>query len=687
MIPTSDTYQKVAAKTPLWHGKATVILENGVVLHLTNSNLLDGGIDIEDSASNQGEFNVGSANAGQLVLIIDNRDGDFTNYDFTGATIIPYVGLQLPEPDELNGGDFADYLSGDTADGGLFSDYAAGYVADGGIFLGTIEWIQKGIYTVDKSTTSGNRISLSALDNMAKFDRPYSESALVYPATLGQILGDACAHCGVGLSTASFLNSNYMVEKRPDDSAITFRDIVSFVAQLAGCYAHINRFGSLELKWYEIDLAVKGAEVDLNGGTFSDYEVADEADGGDFMYYKRLIVLEGGLFKYPEGKAAQIQSLSACSLQTDTVKITGIQIVPTDTEQTTYYAGRDGYMLSIENNPLAQNNIDQLVSNIGSKLIGFEFLPLSVSCLGRPEWEAGDVAVVTYKGYKHTAIISNLRYVIRDYETITADAESESERNSKRYSAAAKAEASSKQATEQEFIAYDVAVRNLSALMANALGFYMISEKQEDGSFIEYMCDKPTLAQSTVIWKRTIQGFAISTDGGQTWGAGFTADGNAVVKVLTALGINADWINAGHVSADRISGGTIDASNVNVTNLNASNITTGNFNANLITTGKIQSHDGAAYFDLDNNEIAATKIVDYSGNDMVKIRTDDNGNPIVSIPGTLNVGNVSANSLTVMGRIWALSSGSSMQVVTDIQENFDGSLRWTYGTIHYIPPS
>lgn len=42
---------------------------------------------------------------------------------------------------------------------------------------------------------------------------------------------------------------------------------------------------------------------------------------------------------------------------------------------------------------------------------------------------------------------------------------------------------------------------------------------------------------------------------------------------------------------------------------NADFITTGNILASLITAGKIQSHDGSVYFDLDGNEIAASKII------------------------------------------------------------------------------
>ena len=37
----------------------------------------------------------------------------------------------------------------------------------------------------------------------------------------------------------------------------------------------------------------------------------------------------------------------------------------------------------------------------------------------------------------------------------------------------------------------------------------------------------------------------MSTDGGKTWNAGTLVDGTTITKILNAIGINADWINAG----------------------------------------------------------------------------------------------------------------------------------------------
>lgn len=88
-----------------------------------------------------------------------------------------------------------------------------------------------------------------------------------------------------------------------------------------------------------------------------------------------------------------------------------------------------------------------------------------------------------------------------------------------------------------------------SDLMANAVGYYRTDQIDETGKTTCYLHDKPLLTESGTIWKFSVAGFAVSNDGGQTWGGGFTADSNLVAKVLDVVGVNADWINVGTLTA------------------------------------------------------------------------------------------------------------------------------------------
>lgn len=88
-------------------------------------------------------------------------------------------------------------------------------------------------------------------------------------------------------------------------------------------------------------------------------------------------------------------------------------------------------------------------------------------------------------------------------------------------------------------------------LTANAMGFYQTEEKQSDGTIIYYQHDKPKLEDSMVIWKKSLDSFAVSTDGGKTW-KGLDKDGNAVLQVISAVGIIADYIKAGTLSGVKV---------------------------------------------------------------------------------------------------------------------------------------
>lgn len=47
----------------------------------------------------------------------------------------------------------------------------------------------------------------------------------------------------------------------------------------------------------------------------------------------------------------------------------------------------------------------------------------------------------------------------------------------------------------------------------------------------------------------TAEAWAVSTDGGQHWNGGMTVDGDVIARILTATGVNADWINTGTIKA------------------------------------------------------------------------------------------------------------------------------------------
>lgn len=91
----------------------------------------------------------------------------------------------------------------------------------------------------------------------------------------------------------------------------------------------------------------------------------------------------------------------------------------------------------------------------------------------------------------------------------------------------------------------DLAVQRLTSLMVQSLGVFKSEEVLENGSIVYYMHDNQLLSESKTIWKMTADAFAVSTDGGKTWTAGLDSNGNAVLNMLSVIGLTAEWIKAG----------------------------------------------------------------------------------------------------------------------------------------------
>ena len=95
------------------------------------------------------------------------------------------------------------------------------------------------------------------------------------------------------------------------------------------------------------------------------------------------------------------------------------------------------------------------------------------------------------------------------------------------------------------------AEQKLTSLLTRSFGVFKTEQLLGDGSTVYYLHDRPELSDSVNIWKLTGSAFAVSSDGGKTWNAGVDAEGNVVMNILSAIGIDASWIKA--VNLDAIS--------------------------------------------------------------------------------------------------------------------------------------
>jgi hypothetical protein len=486
-----------------FYGGAEITLADATVLTLDNTKIMS--LKIEDMTSQNDEFTIGSAIINEMTLTINNLTEEFSDYDFTDAVIRPTVGLKLSE---------------------------------------TTETLNKGVFTADDPKAIGSIITLTALDNMVKFDTPFKDVVLVFPTTPILLLSAVCLHCGVTLATTTFLNDDFTITERPLDDAVSCREVVSWIAQLSGNFARMNTSGQLELKWYDFEIFEEG---NLDGGTFDDteetsYQSGDSADGGNFTDYTSGDNIDGGSFT-DLSRFHHFYSLSQFSVATDDVVITGISVTDSAETPNTVLYGQVGYVISLEGNKLIQSLEDAttIANSVGAAIVGMRFRPLNLNCLSDPSIESGDVAYVSdRKGNVYQTLITNVIYGIGQATKITCDAESPSRNSSVRYSEATKAIIEARKNTELKLSAYDLTVQQFLNLMTYGFGLYKSSEVLGDGSTIFYMHDKATIAESDAVWKFSGSGIFLSTDHGLTWGV--DTNGNMLVNVLTAIGVNAEWI-------------------------------------------------------------------------------------------------------------------------------------------------
>lgn len=548
-INVSNEYKEYIKNQRRFHGKAQITLANGTILNLADEDFMVGGIAFEDSTSNPNTFDIGLTAVNQVNIKLNNTENKFSSYDFNGSIILPYVGLELSN---------------------------------------SVEWLKKGVYEVYEPVANNGIINIIAFDNMKKLDKPFSLCTINFPCTALALLQQCCLDCGVPLLSSVFTNSSLVIATRPVDEAITYREIVSYIAQLAGCYARCDTYGRLELKWY--DTSAFEQEDNVDGGTFdttteSSYQSGDNKDGENFTNYSSGDSADGGTFLNQRQYHHLYDIMTTPTICTDDVVITGLKVSVVDSEgvETSSLFGSAGYVLEIANNPLiSREQVTTIANSVGGKIVGMKFRPLSISVVGDPSIEAGDCAYVTdRKQNTYKTYITNVSYKIGSNESISCGAESPSALNSSRFSEATKAIVASRKVAKSEITKYDSAVQQLNDLLAHSFGVYKTEQVQEDGSVIYYMHDKPTLASSMTIWKQTADAFAVSTDGGKTYKAGFDSNGNAVLNVLNAIGINANWINTGTIKGVR---GEFDNGRI------------GKFN---ITSGGLEN-DSFKLYDADN---------------------------------------------------------------------------------------
>ena len=539
---------------------ADITLTDGTVLNLTSANLWANGFSFEDSVSGDSSFDIGSAIINVLNLSINNFDGEYSNYDFEGAEVICYVGLQIEDEDTSELLDSAGEQILDST-GDTIIVHKNTVIEKTRICTATV---------VEQPEDETVTIDLTCEDNMRKFDRNYSDSKLKYPATRGQIVRDACEVCGVTLQTTSFDRDDYIVQNRPNDEALTFRQVLQWVAQIGCQWMRCDEYGRLCIGWYisineeELiidDLGVLKTQDDSNISLeLSSANGILSANNGTFLENDGIL----RLFATDEkGNVSEIKTTYGFTPHHTDVVITGVKVTEysessSDNPQT-YVVGTEGYVLGISGNKLIRVGDGQTIASmIAEKCVGMRFRPFESECPTDVAMEAGDsLIIVDRNGKIYTSLLTTTTLKPGSGQKIACNAKSAAKNSSTRYSQATQAFVTARNMVKQEKTEREKTLEEFGKRIDSATGVYTTEEIQEDGSRIFYLHDKPTLAESKAIWKMTSEAWGVSTDGGQTWNGGMTVDGDTIVRILTAVGLNADWINTGAITVKDKSGNII----------------------------------------------------------------------------------------------------------------------------------
>lgn len=459
--------------------KISVSGKNGNFV-ITESEILQGSLQIDRYCVSGSKIEVGSAIAAELSFDLKNDNGKYDNTVFEGAELYVQIGIK------------------DWTVTGTTPTY----------------WIPCGHFIIDTPPRHKTIIKVSALDRMMLFDRLVDRSRLSFPMTVEDLLSRICSICGVTMvsNLTKLVNRTYTIKECPEDASITYRTLLQWCTALMGACAFMNSDGNLEIKWYE-----------PTGITITPSERYDSD------MYENDISISGVYFKdNEEGKE--------------------------------YIAGSDSYCLDLSSNELIQGYQQLVVDTLYVALKDFAYRPYEASVKPMPYLYPMDkISYVDSKGVTHSTIVTNVNFVMNQNTKIagkgeTAQNESYDKNNGLTKQQVAILEVIRKK-VESGITSREQAALEMNRLLANSMGLYRTEVKQDDGSTKYYFHDGQTPETSNIIYTFQANGFAWTkhwNNGNPIWEYGMTKDGNALMNVLAAYKITADYIEVGSITADKI---------------------------------------------------------------------------------------------------------------------------------------
>ena len=501
MKSTSAKFKQImaAATARKYLIKIDLTLADNTVLHLTEANIWEDSFSISTASSGTSSFDIGCAVIGKCTFTINNISGSFDSYDFFNANAVVWLGLE---------GD----KTGSPA---------------------TQQYYRMGFYTVDEPQKANGLISLELLDNMWKFDVPFSGVNITYPATALTVVQTLCTYCGVSLaaSSSTFHGYNFSIAEAPKDTDnMNCREMLQYVAMLGCNFCTINDTGELVIKWYDVNATSSTTDV----------------------------------FEHNQ----------STSFGTEDIEITGVKFVIDNTD---YTIGTGDYRLELENPLVTADNASTVLNLIWDVLDGFTLRTYNLTTASDLAAEIGDKCKIKdYKGNYIYSWITTNNFKFAGHQ-MQCNAETPNRTLVKRYSKTVQAAVEvARQQTNEILSNYDLDVQMMNDLAVNASGGFMDYEDLSTGGRVWYLSNMPitkvdnvcSFEANSTVFKSSGSGFFVSTDGGLTWTNGYNPQtGKLVVNVLSAIGIQFDWARGGTLTLGGYGNGNGELSIQNASNV------------------------------------------------------------------------------------------------------------------------
>lgn len=356
----------------------------------------------------------------------------------------------------------------------------------------------KGKYIYYSSTRSNGRIKFELRDYMQRTEKKFN-SSVTLPATFGTLMRIVAQECLFTLGFKEFRNSDMKVAAIPEK--VTYRNIINYIAQAGGYFAEFNEAGELEFKEYKKNVANPDMTIDNT--------------------------------KYFE-PAENITT------------VTGVAYVIDDSR---HLIGSDDYVLELSDNPfVTEDNVDKVLNTLADAVVLMTFYAFNARIHSNVKIELGDMLnIIDYRGNEYPVMVMSLTYAINQNETISGVAQAEEEKETSGTDLLTRIISKTTTAAQKIISTYDKILSNMTELISQGFGMYTSREQLSDGSYINYMHNKPNRSESSVVWKLTSNGLMVSKDGCTSWAV--DSNGNALFDVITAHGINSDWLNVDNLNS------------------------------------------------------------------------------------------------------------------------------------------